>query len=256
METRPIELLGDSALLRARQAAAQALEAWRALWGLQPGEPHISCARAWESEERSRLLQEGWHAWAGEDEWATVSPELALGVRASLFGPRLAGAPGCETSVADELCKQAIDDLVARLLARGAVRRENSAGLQIPASVFERGSGAAVLHLRIEEASLLVVTRCASPARRDRAGMQPLGESGAAVSAVPVTLDAQLGEIDMDLATLHSLEAGDVIRLPARLDQPLKLSAPDGRTICFGDFGAQEGFRALSLRKSAVHEGA
>lgn len=261
MKTRPIELLGESDLLRTRQTAAQALEAWRAVWGLEPREARIACVRAWESEERSPANEEGWLGWADEGAgWAAASPGFACAVRQSLFGPPQTGASEYDTPIALELCNLAIDDLVARLLAGetpSAVRKcEPGPAPAIPASVFEHGSGVVAMDIRLEEGRLFAVTRRAPRARQDQAGSQSFGESHGAMRAVPVALDAQLGELDIDLGTLQSLEVGDVIRLPARLDQPVRLLAPDGGTVCFGDFGTQEGFRALSLRKSAAHEGA
>jgi len=259
MEARTIELLGESDLLRARQSAARALEAWRASWGLEPREARIACVRAWEADERRPL--DGWETWEGGGvEWAAASPRLARTLRESLFGSLRAGTSERDSPVSLEVRDRAIDDLVAVLLGNGARpglrRREAGTTRGIPASCRERGSGAALLEIAIDEGSLLAVTRCARPPRQDRSGSQSFGESHVAMHGVAVTLDAQLGEVDMDIATLQSLEAGDVIRLPARLDQPLRLSAPDGKTVCFGDFGTHDGFRALSLRKSAIQEGA
>lgn len=257
MNTRPIELLGESDLLRTRQTAAQALEAWRADWGLGPRDARIACARAWESGERIRPHEEAWLGWECEGTgWAAASPELACSLRRSLFGPPQAGATGHDTSLALELCHLAIDDLVVRLLAAevpSAVRKcERGPAHVIPAGVFEQGSGAVVTDIQIEEGRLFAITLRTPRLRQDPAGSQSFGESHGAVRAVPVALDAQLGELDIELGTLQSLEVGDVIRLPARLDQPLRLLAPGGGTVCFGDFGTHEGFRALSLRKSAA----
>jgi flagellar motor switch/type III secretory pathway protein FliN len=262
MKTRPIELLGESDLLRSRQTAAQALEAWRAVWGLGPREARIACVRAWESGEPIRPDEKGWLGWVvGEGAgWAAASPEFACGLRQGLFGPAQAGASEHDTSIALELCNLAIEDLVVRLLAGelpSALRKcEQGSAPVIPAGVFEHGSGAVVTDIQIEEGRLLAITLRIPRFRQDPAGSQSFGESHGAMRAVPVPLDAQLGELDIELGTLQSLEVGDVIRLPAKLDQPLRLLAPGGGTVCFGDFGTQEGFRALSLRKSAAHEGA
>lgn len=261
MNTRPIELLGASDLLRTRQTAAQAVEAWRAVWGLEPREARIACARAWESEERSPPNEEGWLGWVGEGAgWAAASPGFAFGVRHSLFGPPQAEASEHAACIALELCNLAIEDLVVRLLAGempSAPRKcERGSAAAIPAGVFEHGSGAVVTDIQIEEGRLLAITLRTPRFRQDPAGSQSFGESNGAVRAVPVPLDAQLGELDIELGTLQSLEVGDVIRLPAKLDQPLRLLVPGGGTVCFGDFGTQEGFRALSLRKPAAHEGA
>jgi len=265
MNARPLSLLGESDLLRARQAAAQALEEWRAVWGLGAQGAQIACVRAWESAERTRVFDEDWTRWECDGwGWAAAAPTLVSRIQEALFGRSEPGAPERGAPLALELGDRAVDDLIVRLLGKGAppAVRERAGGPapEIPASVFKHGSGAVVLDIGIDEGQVRVVARCGaarvSSAPQARTGMQSPGESHAALHALPVTLEAELGELELDLSTLQSLEAGDVVRLTTRIDEPLRLSAPGGSTVCFGDFGTQEGFRALSLRKPGAHEGA
>ena len=261
MDARPIELLGESDLLRAQRSAGQALDAWRAFWGLAPREAQTACVRAWQSAERVREVEKDWSCWAGDNgEWAAASPGLVSGVRRALFGAPQIGVPESGAPVALDTCDQAVEDLVVRLLKKtppaAVARRVTGAAASLPVGALAHGSGSALLDIHTCEARLLVVTRCSPPIRQDRAGSQPFAESHLAMHSVPVTVAAELDDLDMDLATLQSLEAGDVIRLGAKIDHPLRISAPGGGTICFGDFGTVGGFRALALRKSAAHEGA
>jgi len=263
MNARALSLLGESDLLRVRQAAVQALEEWRAVWGLGARGAQVACARAWESARRTRVFEEGWTCWECDGRgWAAAAPLLVSRIGEDLFGRSEPGAPECHAPVALEVGDRAIDDLIGRVLGKDAPpvrKRAGDPAPDIPAEVFKHGSGAVVLDIELDEGRLRIVAGCgatASSAKQARSGAQPPGESHAALLAIPVTLEAELGELDMDLATLQSLEAGDVVRLTARIDQPLRLSAPGGSTVCFGDFGTQEGFRALSLRKPVAHEGA
>jgi flagellar motor switch/type III secretory pathway protein FliN len=262
MDARTLSLLGESDLLRVRQAAARALEEWRAVWGVELQETQIACSRAWESAVRTRVFEEDWTCWECDDRgWVAAAPVLFSLVREALFGR--AEPEASEPSVAREVGDRAVDDLIGRLLGAGAppaiCKRVPDPAPEIPADVFKHGSGAALLDIKIGESQLRVVagrgaTRASSAGART--GTQTPGESHVALHALPVTLEADLGELDIDLATLQSLEAGDVVRLSARIDQPLRVCGPGGKTVCLGDFGSQEGFRALSLRKSAAHEGA
>jgi flagellar motor switch/type III secretory pathway protein FliN len=264
MNARALSLLGASELLRMRQMAAQALEEWRAVWGLGREEAQIACTRAWETAERTRVLDEDWTRWECDGwGWAAAAPTLVYRLQETLFGRSEPGTSGRGAPVALEVGDRAVDDLIGQLFGKGAppgIRREAGCLPEISASDFKYGSGAAVIDIEIGEGRLRVLTRCgatrASSAPQARTGTQSPGESHAALHALPVTLEAELGELELDLSTLQSLEAGDVVRLTTRIDEPLRLSGPGGSTVCFGDFGAQEGFRALSLRKSAAHEGA
>ena len=265
MNARPFSLLGESDLLRVRQAAAQALEEWRAVWGVELGEAQIACTRAWESAGPTRVFEEDWTCWECDSRgWAAATAVLVSRIQEGLFGRAEPGAPERGAPLALELGDRAVDDLVGRLLGTGAPpairKRAPESAPEIPADLFKHGSGATVLDIKIGEGQLRVVAgrgaTQASSAGQARTGTQSPGESHVALHALPVTLDAELGELDIDLATLQSLEAGDVVRLSARIDQPLRVCGPGGKTVCLGDFGAQEGFRALSLRKPAAHEGA
>jgi len=265
MNARAFSLLGESDLLRVRQAALQALEEWRAAWGLGARQVQVACTRAWESARRTRVFEEGWTCWECDGRgWAAAAPLLVSRIREDLFGRSGPGAPERHSPVALEVGDRAIDDLIGRVLGKEAPpavrKRAGEPAPDIPAQVFKHGSGAVVLDIELDEGRLRVVAGCGaappSSAKQARAGALPPGESHAALLAVPVTLEAELAELEMDLATLQSLETGDVVRLTARIDQPLRLSAPGGSTVCFGDFGTQDGFRALSLRKPVAHEGA
>jgi hypothetical protein len=237
---RPLDFLGASALARARRAAAEALEEWRLAWGAAPVAARVECARIWEIQGPFPQERE-W--WSTNEAWLGVSPELAAGVENALFG---ASAP-----LAGEVARRAVEDLARRLLSRfapGAVRRATP---ELPAALRRPGSGFVVLDIELGAARLRLVARApraAEPALRTPA---PLGDLPGALQRVAVTLDAQLAELDLELGVLHSLEAGDVIRLPSQVDQPLRLAAPDGRTVCLGDLGRLEGCRALALRKPA-----
>src|SRR5262245_31985593 len=104
MNARAIELLAESDLMRARRAAAQALEAWRAYWGLAPRAAQIACTRAWESAERGRVLEEDWTSWECENgDWAAASSGFGSGVRRTLFGPPQMGVPDAAAPVALDL---------------------------------------------------------------------------------------------------------------------------------------------------------
>jgi flagellar motor switch/type III secretory pathway protein FliN len=248
---RPLDFLGSSALSRLNRAATAALEEWRLAWGSGRAAARVDCARAWELAKGAPVFEDGWECWEcaeGSPPWLGASPALAAATGSLLFG---GSAP-----LAAQVARRAADDLVGRLLVRfggGEPRRANGAPA-LPGAFFQPGSGTAVLDLEMPDAKLRIVARAPHAAPPPRAPA-PVGELQGAMHGVPVTLGVELAELDMELGTLQSLEAGDVIRLPLEIDQPLRIAAPDGRTVCFGDLGRLQGCRALALRKTA-HGGA
>lgn len=248
---RPLDLLGSSALSRLRGAAAEALEEWRLAWGIERLAPRIECTRAWELAKGAPLFDEGWEGWEGsgaEAPWLAASPALVPSVEQMLFGG--SGA------LAAEVARRAADDLAGRLLRRfgASAPRRASTTPAPPASILRFGSGTALLELQLAEARLGILVQGPRLAAAPRVSTA-LGEVHSAMQGVPVTLGAELAELDLELGMLQSLEAGDVIRLPLPIDQPLRVTSPDGRTVCYGDLGQVAGFRALALRKTASAAG-
>jgi flagellar motor switch protein FliM len=123
----------------------------------------------------------------------------------------------------------------------------------VPDSLFEPGAG--TLHFRVEFAGVpieLVVAHAelAPPERApDARAAQPpvLQPLDTAVHAVGITLQAQVGSIEIDVAALDRLAEGDVIRLGTRVDHPLAIVGPDGATVFHGHLGTHDGLRALDL---------
>ncbi len=262
-----INLLGASGLEHLRGAAAEALERWCAAWGARVGAPRIACGRAWELEQCDRPFGEDGLRWECSDgrAWAVADPGLPARVHGSLFGSARESAEGAQRpTVAMEICDRALDELVQQLVAslapRSACRRAEGRPADLPAHLLRHGSGAAVLDIEMGGGRLRLVVSgeplADAAISKPRPGASPVHDFPSAMQSLPVALKAELGEIEMDLGTLQSLEPGDVVRLPARIDQTLRLSGPGGKTVCFGEFGSQDGFRALVLRKSAVQEGA
>jgi flagellar motor switch/type III secretory pathway protein FliN len=258
MSARPLNLLGVSEISRARDAVEKALAEWRRDWGIDAGATAVQCRRAWELDDRVWSCGDG-EAWAGA---AAALPDRLC---ETLFGR---GAPQAvdshaSASLSREICGRAIDDMVRRLLA---VFAPGTPGLSAefaqakpPAGLFEHASGALALDVEMAEGRVRIFARSGareqSSAARASALASALTDPYSAVRDVPVILEAELGEVEMDLGMLQSLETGDVIRLPLRIDQALRVCGPNGATVCFGEFGAQESHRALYLRKSAVQEG-
>lgn len=195
--------------------------------------------------------------------WAwTAVPDDAPGaaIARAMFGRSPEG------SIASDLAQRAWTDLgddVARLFGHALP--------DMPAATFARPhtlpwSGGIAARLRVSAAEsadiwLHIDAGSAATLARDlnrprAAASAPLEASVLGVLANrPFTLRAELAPAVVDIGTLQSLRIGDVLTLPHRLDEPLKLR-PDGGTTevaCVGYLGARDGRRAVELIRHSDH---
>jgi flagellar motor switch protein FliM len=70
-----------------------------------------------------------------------------------------------------------------------------------------------------------------------------------ALSAVPVTLRAEVASVDLPIAQILSLEPGDLIRLGARAEEGVMLFAENVR-LARAQPGANGARRAIQIRRS------
>jgi len=248
MQARPFVLVGDSALAALRVRVAAALEAWRVGWAVYAGSAVRDCSRAIDAP-----LDEGWHAWqAGGHTLARVRLPHPAAWCDALFGPSVECAPRAD-SVAMQLAAAARDDLLVEVAA--AIRGTRCEGTLVLApldgALFRPGAGSVQLSLAVGACAMdwLVAhgeMQAGMEARAASSAPTPL-DRGAALRALPVTLQAEVGHIEIDAAALHALVPGDVIRLGSRLEQPLAVVAPDGAVLFRGHLGTSHGARALDL---------
>ncbi|MBV8634726.1 MAG: FliM/FliN family flagellar motor switch protein [Burkholderiaceae bacterium] len=157
------------------------------------------------------------------------------------------------SDIAEHIAREASNDLSSSLLRRlssSAAILQADAGSP-PAWLFRRSAGAAWLKVSTGGKSLGILipnallpgrTRPAAPAARE-----PVVPLAQALTGTTAHLRAELGQVQMSLGQLTSLEIGDVITLPIGIDQPLRIFAGKRRLVGQAYLGKQDGHRAVEM---------
>lgn len=87
----------------------------------------------------------------------------------------------------------------------------------------------------------------AAQQRTSHEGREPLGSLREGINLQKVTIGAWLGEAEIELGVLKSLEVGDVLQLDRRLSQGADLRVGDERLHCEGNLCALDGQIAIEV---------
>lgn len=90
-----------------------------------------------------------------------------------------------------------------------------------------------------------------SPDRREPIRNTVLAPRIDAIRKASLNLSAMLGEVDLTIGELNSLQPGDVVSFSVPTSSLLSLVNDDSREVCRGVLGEYDGHRALSIVKCA-----
>jgi hypothetical protein len=209
-------------------------------WGA--GQGAASCEGA--NAHQARLGDLAWRACGAPSPlgWVSAPPSLAASVGQALFAH-----PGEPGTLAAEVAARAVDDLLHRL-CKALTLPEIGAHDTPPAVMGKPWSGAVVLVITVCDQTLVLLLAPAQsralfarPAHAaDRAPTCPVAD------ALEIELRAMLAPFTLPIDALRGLQAGDVLRMPHRLDQPLTLQGSGVRDIPAW-LGEKDGARAMLL---------
>lgn len=263
MEVRPFKLLNDSELKFLGALVDKAARHWAQDWLAEVFcQVSVSAAAA---SSRSAAMQARAPAWRrvvlAEDHWVGVfmSAVSAQGLDGAFNG-------NAESELNDGLLMQDLRDRVLSALMEqvyhetGETATKRQMDYSAPsAPAWHVGSGAMVADIRLGDASqALTLSLMLSPELVSRAlagRMQPhappseLARLREALSVQPAELEAWVGAAELGLAMVQSIAVGDVIKLDARVDEPLHVCLKDniGQELCGGFLGTYKGYKALQL---------
>jgi flagellar motor switch/type III secretory pathway protein FliN len=161
-----------------------------------------------------------------------------------------------ESQIAVSVAEDALDDLLARVLdgLAGTSISQAEPEARPQAWQFHRHSGSALLKLTIGGKALcLLVPNEQLPSRANPLKppvRTPLAPLPLALTDIEVRLRAELGDVEMSLGHLVSLQLGDVIALPIGIDQTLNIKTENGHLIGVANLGKQDGNRAVEIFKT------
>jgi flagellar motor switch/type III secretory pathway protein FliN len=248
MAMQPYRVLGAAEIDAARSDALGALGAWAEAW-LDRGtsaELELRCEAAPRSGGTGPADAPRWltcHGASGTV-WACDTEVAAL--QQWLFGePR-----GAEGSTSYRVARRALFALMQGL----AGAQDGAQALQTDGAPPElRQAGRAPIALFIESPGVRACLYIETPAPAARHAAHPRREppasARAGVGKQSVTVEAWLGEAELELGALRTLAVGDVLRLDRRIDDGPVLKLSGTALPCTAQLGVQGGKIAVELAR-------
>jgi flagellar motor switch/type III secretory pathway protein FliN len=247
----PYVLVAGSALAAIEERLLEAARAWRARWGLTLEDLSVACVRASGVEP---VAGPGWRSWSRAGRaiaWHRVGEGLEPLLARRLFADESPVAALSGATLCAEIAGHARDDLIAALLGAFGEPQAGEAPRIDPAvpprSLHAMGAGAISVCIRVEDVLVELLGHAAGARASARAPATPVSDPSIALSEATLTVSAEIGCAEVEVAELHALAPGDVIRLRRGLDRPVAVVGPDGTTLCHGHLGTHEGALALDV---------
>lgn len=252
--TRPIILLGETALNSLRLRAEAVLDAWAGDW-MTTLRPRLRAAAAEVSPRPPH--DEVFEHWAGErgSVWFRCEAEDDALLGRTVVGPGLMTDAGCADDWIAEVVVRARQTrnraLCTALMGEPLAEPSLVPSTELPGSLHSLGSGA--VHLSCSALGLSAIAAaealtCLEPVGpvfqgRVRPALTPLNK---ALGGCKARLSVPLGSVEIALDTLLNLHCGDVLRLPQRLGDDLTVYC-EGKPLAKAALGEQHGRKGVQL---------
>ncbi len=250
MQVRPYALLAGRRLSSVRSVLERVLAAWAADWGMPA--PTASLVRAWEAAPHSAPWQLARQGHQGSGLWLAWPAELAGQLQRQLFAPDRRHGPQQGASLlakagAEAALAALAGGLGQQLLAGGSAAPvlQPPEGLRHYASgavAFELALGQHAVHGLLNHAAVLALAEAAAPAPA-----LPALNLAAALAPQALQLQVAVGQAELTLGSLLSLQPGDVVRLDSLAERPLAVRDDAGRVLFGGYLGTAEDKLALEV---------
>lgn len=262
MQATPYKLINSAERVRLEKAVTDVAQDWSKHWLQMALAAPVECLTAdVASSERSGPYQAYVSDGAVLLHAATASSLLhtfatqTFGASVNHVDPSANGP----SHLLREVFQLALLDLASRF--RDAVGVGEGADVDViesapDARVWRRGSGAALVKYPLGDESMVLVLSAplvrdllATKREKTFAGSRPMSLMQC-VESRSVTLQAWVGEAEIDLGLLHSLTSGDVIELDTHFQEPLQVSLPGISAAANAYLGHVAGRRSIQLKPS------
>lgn len=233
---------------------------WLAAWSAARAETGaVSCELAWDEGGLADQAPKQFGSRAGAQAWFAVSGEFNEAVAASLFDDAAAG-PGrprtTRAALASAIAAEAAEDLLGAICGSLGLDRSVQ-DVQLDANIFRPWSGAVVVSVGWGQATPLrllldgntaarLVAQPATGSSRRQAPREELTAVKDACAGRRVSLQVSLSPCELELGALRSLQIGDIVPLPHRLDAPLQVTLAGDR-VCQAFLGKRRDAVAVEL---------
>lgn len=262
MSARPFILLRKSDRREILRRIEERVDDWVSDWlpgaMLVPGDTLIAITSALEFYECVASLREYRVADAGFGRVAGLKVQNPRGFANSLLATSGNDAALSLTEIETGLVHAALDDLAGHILGTNeidtrSIETSNDDGGLL--DLLRPGAAAVYCELSVGAISLSVLL---SPEGLQRIWSKPIGpraegatmqvrEALGGVTESKVKVRAQLPSAEMTLGDLASMNVGDVIRLSARVDEPIAVQVGDTRRALRANLGLASGARAIQV---------
>lgn len=260
MNVTPYLLVKRSTVVALAERAGAALARWGAEWAPLP-DGGVTCAAASASEVyraapanwRPRTLGDGVSVWVNVQAGLERSLEQIL---FDLLEEDPSGDTRLRSPIATKVSADALDDLLASLIYEFTGQRSEPADpAPLPDRLFRAGSGTVLCSIGLGDKTIrllipgIALELAADPQSAHSAEGRAVAPLQDALAGLPVKLSIELSETEIPLGYLRTLALGDVLALPAGVDEPLRVAGPDGRTLCHAHLGSLKGHHAVEVVK-------
>jgi flagellar motor switch/type III secretory pathway protein FliN len=255
-EVRPIHLPGTSAMSMVLERVRSALTAWAREWvsGWANDEQRLAALNVesvWKVDQRPAQEFEGLHGAHGHV-WFRRGTLDRLNFDRAVVGielmPRSIYADDWIAGVVEHAWTARNRALCEALVGepRSSRSTQNS---EWPASLMSVGSGAVKIScepLGLHAIADAGVWTLLPPPERKSARLPTIQLLESAVQRANLRIEVMLGSVALDLPKIMDLRCGDVLRLPARLDEPLTVTC-EGKPFARAVLGAAAGRKTIQI---------
>lgn len=259
MQVRPFRLLSGSVLAAVERELGAAVRNWADQWGIASTALSFSV----QASNDAVLDDVRWRQHWQQDEralWLSWQAPLLLELQTAIF-PADHGNPASQRPrIAPQGAEQALDALLALLVKAqlpGSVAAVRSTQSEPPESVFAHASGALVLQISLgKQRCYCLLNDAAVQAFLEHHGVRPsLHKLGIlpklnylhALRHTSIRLPVTVGEAQVALGNLLTVGIGDVIRLDAAIDGPVRVMGPHGGRLFDAYLGKVQDSVAVEL---------
>lgn len=255
-DVRPIHVPGSSAMSVVLERTRAALTAWAREWvsDWTKDEQRLAALNiesALEADLRPAQELEGVHGASGHMWFRRSALDRASFGRAVLGAelmPRSVCADDWIAAIADQAWT-ARNRALCEALVGAPATAVSAHGSEFPARLSRVGSGAVKVScgpLGLHAIADAGVWSRVPPAERKSARLPALVPLDRAARRASLHIEVMLGSVELELPRLMDMRRGDVLRLPARLDQPLTVSC-EGKPFARTVLGEAAGRKAIQI---------
>lgn len=251
MPVRPYLLIGSTVLERIRDLGSQAVAVWSREWLSQDMLPLVTCRSI--DRTGALLAPTEWRSDSKQPFWWTAGADHS--VCQWLFAGTDGGGAS-SGSLARECAKSGLDDLLRRLARALEIDPAVPTIRSDWSDISSPGAGSIMVDMTLGLATVSVllsaktISRHLNAAPADAVEHERLAPLADGLAKQEVDLKVWLGEVELTVAILQSISVGDVIRLPARLDDPLPVTTSDGEVAFKSYLGLHDGHKAVELARN------